>query len=396
MRRYLSRRRWLTIAIVAMTGLGLTMPNLLAKSLGRGHHHHEHENGPKSNLPQATARIQLAILLDTSSSMSGLIHQAREHLWTIVNTFSECHVDDGDPTLEVSLFEYGNSGLTQSNGFIRQITPFTQDLDLLSEHLFSLTTNGGSEHCGEVIEEALHHLAWNPSKKTYRAIFIAGNEPFTQGTVPWNQSCRKAAGSGVLVNTIFCGDHEEGIRTSWKDGAMMTDGSYLNIDHNHKSTYVKAPQDERISNLSLELNDTYIHYGKRGKAKKERQRRQDSLSKETSISSFLDRAASKSSRHYQNSAWDLVDANDKDQVEFDDELRQTLSPELQAKNDEELKAHVVAMADKRKKIQGEILSLQTERKSWLAQQKGNNDSEGLGHAIIKAMKEQATDKGIQF
>jgi hypothetical protein len=227
-------------------------------------------------------------------------------------------------------------------------------------------------------------------------MFIAGNEPFTQGSVPWNQSCRRASDRNVIVNTIFCGDHQEGIRTTWKDGAILAKGTYLSIDHNHKSSYVKAPQDDQISTLSSQLNDTYIQYGFKGKANKERQIRQDRLSRETSMGSFLSRAVSKSSSIYNNTAWDLVDANEQKEVEFNDELRQTLAPELRSKSDDELKAHVSEMSDKRKKIQAEIQTLQVERTKWLAQQTSKNDSEGLGHAIIKAIKEQATDKGIRF
>jgi len=38
-------------------------------------------------------RIQLALLLDTSSSMSGLLNQARSQLWTVVNEFSTAEKD---------------------------------------------------------------------------------------------------------------------------------------------------------------------------------------------------------------------------------------------------------------------------------------------------------------
>ena len=36
---------------------------------------------------QRQAKVQLAILLDTSGSMDGLIEQAKTQLWSIVNTF---------------------------------------------------------------------------------------------------------------------------------------------------------------------------------------------------------------------------------------------------------------------------------------------------------------------
>ena len=55
----------------------------------------------------AAARIQLAILLDTSSSMDGLIDQAKTQLWKIVNEFATAKKDGKAPRLQVALYEYG-------------------------------------------------------------------------------------------------------------------------------------------------------------------------------------------------------------------------------------------------------------------------------------------------
>ena len=38
-----------------------------------------------------------------------------------------------------------------------------------------------------------------------RSIFIAGNEPFTQGPVNYAESCKAAITKGIIVNTIHCG-----------------------------------------------------------------------------------------------------------------------------------------------------------------------------------------------
>ena len=91
-------------------------------------------------------KIQLAILLDTSSSMDGLIDQTRQQIWQVVNTFSAATKDGVKPVLEVAVFEYGNDGLSSKNGFIRQVTGLTTELDQVSEALFSLKTNGGEEY----------------------------------------------------------------------------------------------------------------------------------------------------------------------------------------------------------------------------------------------------------
>ena len=94
-----------------------------------------------------STRIQVAILLDTSSRMDGLIEQAKSRLWNIVNTLSTLKYGGETPQIEIALYEYGNYRLRGSDNYIRQVTPLTTDLDLISEKLFSLTTYGGLEYC---------------------------------------------------------------------------------------------------------------------------------------------------------------------------------------------------------------------------------------------------------
>ena len=74
-------------------------------------------------------RIQVALLLDTSNSMDGLIEQAKGKLWSIVNEFARYRKGDVPPQLEIALFEYGNDGLSRYNDYIRQVAAFTTDLD---------------------------------------------------------------------------------------------------------------------------------------------------------------------------------------------------------------------------------------------------------------------------
>ena len=129
------------------------------------------------------------------------------------------------------------------------ILPLTDDLDRVSEELFALKTNGGDEYCGWVIREAVNRLDWSRSRDVYKAIFIAGNEPFTQGPVDFHTSCRNAIERGIIVNTIFCGGNSEGMQTGWKDGAVLADGRYMSIDQNQKVVEIPAPQDAQIARL---------------------------------------------------------------------------------------------------------------------------------------------------
>src|SRR5687768_1147360 len=109
--------------------------------------------------------IMIALLLDTSNSMDGLIDQAKSQLWKIVNEVAAAKSGDNkQPNVKIALYEYGNDGLSADEGYIRQVSPLTEDLDVISEKLFSLSTNGGNEFCGHVIESSLNQLAWSSSK----------------------------------------------------------------------------------------------------------------------------------------------------------------------------------------------------------------------------------------
>src|SRR5690606_16450630 len=137
-------------------------------------------------------RIELALLLDTSNSMDGLIHQAKSQLWKIVNELTSCRKGGHSPDLRVALYEYGNSGLPDDGGWVRQVLPLTDNLDDVSEKLFALKTNGGDEYCGRVIQAATDGLDWSDDDEDLKIIVIAGNEPFTQGNVDYKKACRAA------------------------------------------------------------------------------------------------------------------------------------------------------------------------------------------------------------
>ena len=108
-----------------------------------------------SSTTQSTPKIQLAILIDTSGSMDGLIDQTRNQLWQVVNEFTTARQNGITPILEIALFEYGNDNNAQASGYVKMYNEFTRELDQVSEGLFSLTTNGGSEYCGYAIKTAV-------------------------------------------------------------------------------------------------------------------------------------------------------------------------------------------------------------------------------------------------
>jgi len=76
----------------------------------------------------ANPKIQMALLLDTSNSMDGLIEQSKSQLWKMVNELADSKKDGKSPDLEIALYEYGNSNLSVKGNYLRQILPLTNDL----------------------------------------------------------------------------------------------------------------------------------------------------------------------------------------------------------------------------------------------------------------------------
>lgn len=350
---------------------------------------------PAANTPV----VQLAILLDTSGSMDGLLEQAKTQLWAIVNQFATAKVEGVKPRLEVSLYQYGNDGLEEQGGYVQQILGLTDDLDAVSQKLFALQTNGGSEYCGTAIKHAASQLTWSSNPRDLKMIVIAGNEPFTQGSVNYQESVPGAVKKGIIVNTIFCGGREEGVGSNWEDGAKLGEGAFSVIDQGASVPHIEAPQDAELARLSGLINSTYLAFGVQGGARMEMQAANDAAAATAAPAVAAERAATKASALYTNSVWDLVDATRDGTVKIEDMKDEDLPEEMRKMTKEERVAFVKAKAEERAKIQSDIAKLAQEREVYIAQKRtemSQQEAPTFGEALLKAIREQGTQKGYEF
>jgi hypothetical protein len=342
--------------------------------------------------------VQIALLLDTSSSMDGLIEQAKTQLWKVVNEFNNAKQGDKVPVVQVALYEYGNNNLSAGTNYIRQVLPLTRDLDKVSAELFKLTTNGGSEYCGAVIREAIDKLEWDKSSKVYKTVFIAGNEPFTQGPVQPDDVCRSAIGKGIVVNTIHCGNEQVGINGGWRKGAALAEGKFLTIDQDRAVVHIDAPQDKEISKLSIELNATYVTYGAKGIEGKANQSVQDGNAVANAPSgAAVQRAITKASANYSNTSWDLVDATKKGTMKLESVKDAELPEEVRKLAPAERQGFIDKKLEERTRLQARIQELNKERQQFVVEKaKASGETQTLDIAISKTIREQAAKKEIKF
>lgn len=340
-------------------------------------------------------KIQVAILLDVSSSMDGLIDQAKTQLWNMVSTMGKAKCsNDVVPQIEIALYEYGRTTNDVKKGYVKQINSFMSDLDSLSQNLFSLKTNGGDEYCGQVIYTSINELKWDANPSYYKVIFIAGNEDFLQGNLKYTTACAAAKEKGVIVNTIYCGDKMQGIREHWNLGGECGDGSYTNINQNAREIEIPTPYDSVIYTLNNQLNSTYITYGAMGFSKKAKQSQMDLANVTISKTAGIKRMTVKGKKElYKNTEWDLVDAATDDAKAIDKLDLKTLPDSLQNKTRDEIKIIINKNAFERGNIQTQMAKASIDRDKFIAAEKvkqaSGNTVATLETEVEKIIKIQA-------
>jgi hypothetical protein len=340
-------------------------------------------------------KIQAAILLDVSGSMDGLIEQAKAQLWNMVSTMGKAKCgNDVTPQIEIALYEYGRTTNDAKKGYVKKINGFINDLDSLSQNLFSLKTDGGDEFCGHVIYSSLNELQWDAAPENYKVIFIAGNEDFLQGDIQYTKSCAEAKQKGVIVNTIYCGDKMQGIREHWNLAGECGNGSFTNINQNAKEEDIPTPYDSMLYVMNDKLNGTYIAYGYNAAYLSANQSKQDMQNAKMSKTAGLKRIKAKSNAAvYNNAQWDLVDARNDDSVKFKMISKTILPDSLKNKTAAEIEKIVVEKSKERSAVQKEIISLNTQRDAFIAAEKAKNatnkNQATLETEVEKIIKEQA-------
>ena len=341
--------------------------------------------------------VELALCLDTSGSMDGLINAARVKLWEIVNDLA---LAKPTPRLRVALLTYGNDGHNAENGWVNIDVAFTEDLDLVSQRLFALTTNGGTELVGRVLKSAGEKLDWNASDDVLKLIVVAGNETADQDQVfNYRDVCKATISKGVMINSIYCGNVADDIAPGWKEVSTLADGHFASIDQNNGTITIATPFDDELVTLSAAMNTTYIAFGAQGEWASSNQAAQDANAAGVGKAVAAQRAVTKGGQMYCNAQWDLVDACRQAEFKIEDVKTEDLPENMRTMTMEQRKAYVAEMDKKRAEMQTKVNDLNTKRSQYVeAEMKKMADagSKSFDAAIRTAIRAQAASKGFKF
>ena len=118
-------------------------------------------------------KIEVVFVLDTTSSMSGLIDTAKEKIWSIANTMASAQTA---PDIHMGLVAFRDRG----DAYVTRVTDLSQDLDSMYATLIDFRAEGGGdgpESVNKALYDAIESISWSEDPNSYKVVFLVGDAP---------------------------------------------------------------------------------------------------------------------------------------------------------------------------------------------------------------------------
>ena len=346
-------------------------------------------------------RIEVVFVLDTTSSMSGMIQAAKEKIWSIATTMASARQS---PDISMGLVAFRDRG----DAYVTRVFDLSQDLDSMYASLMDLRAQGGGdgpESVNRALFDAINRISWSSDDSVYKVVFLVGDAPPHMdyaNDVSYGTTLAVANDRGIVVNTIQSG-HNQATTHFWQDIARIGSGVYFQVADSGNAVAVATPFDKKLSELAVRLEETRLYYGSEAE-KKTQQSKLDATSKlhrELSAAALARRAtfnATPSGKSNFLGAGELVDAITSGRVELDDIDKDDLPASLQALAPEAAMTVISQQARRRDALKKEIAKLSETRSSYIRQKVDalGGAADSLDEKIYRAVKDQARAKGLIY
>lgn len=351
--------------------------------------------------PAQSHSIEVVFILDTTSSMSGLIQAAKEKIWSIANTMASAQQN---PDIRMGLVAFRDRG----DAYITRVYDLSEDLDSMYASLMDFRAEGGGdgrESVNQALYDAIHKVSWSQDGNVYKVAFLVGDAPphmDYNNDVKYPVTLAAAKRKGIVVNTIQSGQHQY-TRPAWQQIAALGQGEYFQVEDSGNAVAVATPFDEKLSVLASELEKTRIYYGdddarEKQKAKLDANAKlREELSTEALARRSAYNATASGKKNFLGES-ELVDAVTSGRVELDDIKREDLPASMQMMAPAEAMGVINEQAQRRDALQQEIRELSESRNRFIRErvdaEGGADDS--LDEKIYRAVKDQAASIGLTY
>ncbi|VAW84797.1 hypothetical protein MNBD_GAMMA16-1362 [hydrothermal vent metagenome] len=353
-------------------------------------------------------KVELVFVLDTTSSMSDLIDAAKEKIWSIATTMASAQPA---PEISIGLVAFRDRG----DAYITQVVDLSTDLDTIYAALMDFKTAGGGdfpESVNQALYDAVNHISWsqtpeNKTDDTYKVIFLVGDAPPHQhykNEVQYPDTMRIAQHKGIIVNTIQAGENRA-TTDSWKTIAALGTGHYFQVNQNGSALAVASPFDQKLADLSSELDETRLYYGSKEQLL-EKDKKIAATHKITASASLASRArraefnVSESGKKNLLGDNELIDDVISGRVKLDAIDKNNLPSPMTSMTFSEQTLLIKDTADKRAELKQKIRQLSNDRNTYLnklvEEEMGNIKNESLDLKLFNTLKSQAKSKGMLY
>lgn len=343
-------------------------------------------------------RIEVAFVLDTTGSMSGLIEGAKQKIWSIANQMAS---GQPQPEIRIGLIGYRDRG----DAYITRFHDLDTDVDALYGHLQAFGADGGGdgpESVNQALHEAVTRMSWTRQGDVYRVIFLVGDAPPHMDypdDVPFTESVRVARRQGIVVNTVQCGTL--GSTTPvWQQIATSGEGRYVSIRQDGGMLALATPMDDELAHLNRELAGTVVTYGAVEERAELEAKRMRALAAPAPAAASRLSFLSKLGGRVNSGRADLVDAV-KDGIASVADLADDLLPaDMQPLSVEEREAYVAKKSQERAALSERIGELSSDRdayvKAELARRSASGKADGFDDEVFETIRDQAASAGIAY
>lgn len=373
-----------TLTILTLTGLGLA---------------DEPAGGASAATPApATAiapapQVEVAFVLDTTGSMSGLIAGAKAKIWYIAN---QIVLGQPRPQVKMALVAYRDKG----DQYVTKVFALTDNIDQVYDDLMSFAADGGGdgpENVNQALHDAVHKLQWSPDKKTLKIIYLVGDSPphnEYEDVPTYDKTAKAAIEKGIYINTVLCGGNTETGRI-WKEIADRSEGRFMAIEQDGGVAYVPTPFDTPLAELNAKLIDTAVVYG--DKEVQARQAGLNVMAASAPAPAAAERAAFSLNVGGKASSNDLLDEIKHNRADADKLDESKLPENMKPMTDEQRKQYLADQQARRDGLLKQIGELTQKREEFIKQAQAKTDKPaGFDAEVVKSLQTQAGKHGINY
>jgi len=336
-------------------------------------------------------RVEVAFVVDTTGSMSGLIAAAKAKIWAIAN---QIVLGDPKPSVHMALVPYRDKG----DEYVTKVFGLTANIDQVYTDLMSFRAAGGGdspENVNQALYDAVHKLNWSADTKVLKIIYLVGDCPphNEYKDVPTYEKLAKAAiEKGIYVNTVLCGGNAA-TRKVWIEIADRAEGTFMAIAADGGVKDIDTPFDKDLAKLNGELTRTVVVYG--GKGKREHLGRLNEAAAAYSPKAQADRAVFSISAGIAASG-DLLDAVRNKKVDLAKIETEKLPEKLQKMSPAERKDYLAKLQARRDEISAKIKGLAAQRAQYLKKNPPKAGRDGFDEKVLETLRKQAARKDITY